>query len=151
LSESMSQQNSTMYRMHALNDASAAWDSLRQGEKMKNSTYLHKFKSVAQAYEQAGGFLGDARTKRFPTPDEREEYLAVRFLVRSDPKRYHGLVAHVMNQYTCGQNIYPTTLSKAYDMLVNYKPLVAPSTRRNNNGRRGDQNSGSGDSDSISS
>ena len=51
----------------------------------------------------------------------REEYLAILLLMKSDPKRYGTLVTDVENTYTRGQNGYPTTVSGAYDMLVNYK------------------------------
>ena len=40
---------------------------------------------------------------------------------KSDPKRYGTLVTDVENAYTCGQNRYPTTVSRAYDMLINFK------------------------------
>ena len=51
----------------------------------------------------------------------REEYLAVLLLTKSDPKRYGTLITDVENAYTRGQNGYPTTVSGAYDMLVNYR------------------------------
>eukprot|EP00523_Entomoneis_sp_CCMP467_P019032 CAMPEP_0168818854 /NCGR_PEP_ID=MMETSP0726-20121227/7975_1 /TAXON_ID=265536 /ORGANISM="Amphiprora sp., Strain CCMP467" /LENGTH=64 /DNA_ID=CAMNT_0008871201 /DNA_START=278 /DNA_END=472 /DNA_ORIENTATION=- len=56
--ESMSRENSTLEPEHALIDAVDAWHSLRQGKKMKNSRYLQRFKSVAQAYQHAEGIIG---------------------------------------------------------------------------------------------
>jgi len=35
--------------------------------------------------------------KKLPTDDAREKHIAIRFLVKSDPERYHSLVAHVTN------------------------------------------------------
>ena len=59
--------------------------------------------------------IRDAKT------EAREEYLAVMLLFKSDPKRYANLVADLENQHTRGQDGYPTTLSAAYDMLINYR------------------------------
>ena len=53
--------------------------------------------------------------------DAREKYIAVLLLTKSDPKRYASLVADIENQHTRGQDVYPTTVSGAYDVLVNYR------------------------------
>ena len=109
----------------------------RQSERMSNSDYLEKLCDLVEVYEQLSGEPGtskarfdsllidpeladdddiqDAKTKT------REEYLAVLLLTKSDPERYGSLVTDVENAYTRGQNGYPTTVSGAYDMLVNYK------------------------------
>jgi hypothetical protein len=50
----------------------------------------------------------------------REAYLAIRFLRRADPNRYGAMVADMENDYTRGYTGYPTTLVKAYDILINY-------------------------------
>ena len=50
-----------------------------------------------------------------------EEYLAVLFLRKSDPKRYGSLVSELQNNHTRGTDQYPMTISHAYDMLVNYR------------------------------
>ena len=109
----------------------------RQSERMSNSDYLEKLRDLVEVYEHLSGEPGiskaridsllidpeladnddrqDAKTKA------REEYLAVLLLTKSDPKRYGSLVTNVENVYTRGQNGYPTTVSGAYDMLINYK------------------------------
>ena len=53
--------------------------------------------------------------------EAQEEYLAVMLLYKSDPKRYASLMADIENQYTRGQDGYPSTLSAAQDMLINYR------------------------------
>jgi hypothetical protein len=50
----------------------------------------------------------------------REEYLAMRFFVHADPKRFGPLIANAQNDFVGGVDKYPKTISKAYDMLVNY-------------------------------
>jgi hypothetical protein len=51
----------------------------------------------------------------------KDEYIGVGLLIKSDPKRYNSsLMADLVNSYTRGQDVYPDTLTGAYDMLVNY-------------------------------
>ena len=59
--------------------------------------------------------------------DALEAYTALLLINKSDPKRYGDLINELSNQFTRGLNGYPDTVSKAFDMLVNYKP-----PRRNN-------------------
>ena len=100
---------------------------------MSNSEYLRKFKSLVDVFIHLGGEPGitegrvndhiaetgtgmqDARAA------VQEEYLAVRFLFRSDKRRYGSLLAELENDFTRGINAYPSTISGAYDMLVNYR------------------------------
>jgi hypothetical protein len=42
------------------------------------------------------------------------------FLLKSDLRRYASLVATIQNDYISRQDKYPKTLSRAYDMIVNY-------------------------------
>ena len=109
----------------------------RQSERMSNSDYLEKLRDLVEVYEHLGGEPGTSKARvdsllidpDLADEDERqeaktkarEEYLAVLLLTKSDPKRYATLVTNVENAYTRGQNGYPTTVSGAYDMLVNYK------------------------------
>jgi hypothetical protein len=46
------------------------------------------------------------------------------FLVNSDRAGYGSLVRDIENEYTQGSDTYPTTLSAAYDYLVNYWPTA---------------------------
>ena len=109
----------------------------RQSQRMSNSDYLEKLRDLVEVYEHLGGEPGTSKARvdsLLIDPDlvdvdkrqearikAREEYLAVLLLTKSDPKRYATLVTDVENAYTRGQNGYPTTVSGAYDMLVNYK------------------------------
>ena len=111
---------------------------------MSNSDYLEKLRELVEVYEHLGGEPGcsevrvnaqlidpemaDADEIRDAKIEAREEYLAVTLLFKSDPKRYANLVADIENQYTRGQDGYPSTLSAAYDMLINYR-IPASSTR----------------------
>ena len=48
--------------------------------------------------------------------------VAIAFLKGSDQKRYGGLWSELKNNYTRGQDHYPTNLTGAYNLLLNYKP-----------------------------
>ena len=129
---------------HALLEAELALHKFRQTERMSNSDYLEKLRELVEVYEHLGGEPGcsevrvnarlidpemaDADEIRDAKIEAREEYLAVTLLFKSDPKRHANLVADIENQYTRGQDGYPSTLSAAYNMLINYRN-PASSTR----------------------
>ena len=58
----------------------------------------------------------------------REEYLAMRFFVHAVSMRYGSLGANAQNDFVTGLDKYPKTVSKAYDMLMNF---VNPSKSHN--------------------
>ena len=123
---------------HSYAEAESDFVRFKQTEKMTNSDYLEKFKGLIAVYEHCGGEPGITalRIKLFvdtsePDADKAErearakaknEYIAVTFLLKSDTKRYGQLLRDLQNDYTpCGLAGYPTTLSEAYDILINYK------------------------------
>jgi hypothetical protein len=130
---------------HALVEAQDAFISFRQSSRMSNAAYFDKFKALLEVYQHLGGDVGvihapspefiNAADPDDPTDIElnaaraaaKEAYLATRFLAHCDLSRYGALIAEVENSHTRGVDSYPRTLTKAYDMLVNY---VNPS--RNN-------------------
>jgi len=141
----------TRQSMHNMQVAQNRFMSLQQTPRMSNSKYLELFQSHLAAYEHLGGGLGltDETVRTYAQPANanaitaaelqtakgraRDEYLGIRFLLQSDPNRYGGLVADVENGFTRGIKSYPETLTKAYDMLVNY---VDPSRTKRNNDRQ---------------
>ena len=50
----------------------------------------------------------------------REIYLLCSFVVASDPKRYGRLVEEMENDYTKGNNNYPTNIVIAYQLINEY-------------------------------
>ena len=134
---SMHNKATTKQITHSYAEAEADLIRFRQTDKMSNSDYLEKFKGLISVYEHCGGEPGvtGARIKSFQDPTEpdtdkaerearakaRNEYIAVSFLLKSDPKRYAQLVRDLQNDYTRGISGYPGTLTEAYDILVNYK------------------------------
>ena len=129
---------------HSLVDAQAALYTFRQKDNMSNHDFLQKFKGLVEVVEHLGGTLGvdEGRVSEFlndpdnananeiveATARARDDYLACLFITKSDPKRYGNLIADLENDYTRGIGArgdggYPDTLSKAYDMIVNYRTM----------------------------
>ena len=48
-------------------------------------------------------------------------YIALAFLMQSDMKRYKILVTDLVNAFTTGTDNYPSNLTAAYNLLINYK------------------------------
>ena len=63
-----------------------------------------------------------------PTTDEinkarvraQNEYLGILFIRKSDPKCCGQLIVELQNNHTCGTDQYPQTLTRGYELLVNY-------------------------------
>ena len=124
----------------SLQEAEEALFHFKQGEHMSNHEYLEKFRDIVKWVEHHGGEPGcqDSRVNPIlqwtamdpttPTTDEinkarvrvRNEYLGILFIRKSDPKRYGQLVAELQNNHTCGADQYPQTLTRGYELLVNY-------------------------------
>ena len=135
--QSLYQRATRRQETHALIEAEITLMRFRQSERMSNSDYLEKLRDLVEVYEHLGSEPGTSKARidsllidpelagdgdRLEAKTKaREEYLAVLLLAKSDPKRYGTLVTDVENAYTRGQNGYPTTVSRAYDMLVNYR------------------------------
>ena len=51
----------------------------------------------------------------------KDQFLAIMFLLNCDHNHYGNLVRDIENEYTHGTDTYPTSLSVAYDYLVNYR------------------------------
>ena len=135
--QSLYQRATRRQETHALIEAETNLMRFRQSERMSNSDYLEKLRDLVEVYDHLGGEPGTTKSRvdsLLIDPDladdnerqdakikARDEYLAVLLLTKSDPKRYGSLVTDVENAYTRGQDGYPTTVSGAYDMLVNYK------------------------------
>ena len=114
---------------------------------MTNPDYLDKFINLTEMAESYERTLHDAAVFKIAhhasdlrnTPEEnldedldedkrktinaaaREIYLSCAFVIASDPKRYGRLVKELKNDYTKGNNNYPTNMVKAYQLINEYK------------------------------
>jgi hypothetical protein len=124
--------------LHSLIDAQSKFYLFRQTARMSNAEYLGSFSALMDQITHLHGDFGiDHKfvTERIlldgddPTNVEvykdailrvHEEYLATKFLLHSDSRRYVSLIANLQNDFVGGIDKYLKNISKAYDMLVNF-------------------------------
>ena len=126
----------------SLHNAKTNFYHFRQGT-MTNPDYLDKFMNLTDMAESYKGTLHDAavfkisllasKVRNMPEVDldkderliinsiEREIYLSCMFVIASDPKRYGRLVEELENDYTKGNNNYPTNMVKSCQLINEYK------------------------------
>jgi hypothetical protein len=131
----------------SLDDAWSSYYSCRQGNKQTLHDYLKEYQGWVQVLEHYGAALGaagpyqdavrdnvmeetpgltDQEYKKRTVIAAKKKYVAIGFLKRADRKRYGGLWSNLENLYTRGEDQYPTDLTGAYNLLLNYKaPLPA--------------------------
>ena len=119
-----------------MDDAKALLYTNKQVHDESNANYLTKFKDMCQVIEHYGGSLCDDQAlidkelvnlviPAYATDEEKEEYrsealmlakkkaLAMAFLKRSDKARYIQFLTDLKNQYSCGTDQYPETVTEA--------------------------------------
>ena len=73
--------------------------------------------------------------------EEKEKFLAICFILRSDPERYKVLLNDLRRSANLGRDEYPETLTEAFDLLVResgeYDTVRPPSNRYRGRGGRG--------------
>ena len=134
----------------SLLDARARFLSCKQEQHQSADEYLERLKGFADTIEYHGGTIAESHTLIPEQTDEgtmrdentrkamaRDRTLAVALIRGADPTRYGTLIADLSNQFAMGINNYPSDITSAYSLLVNYK---TPSNARvrnadhNNNG-----------------
>ena len=114
-----------------------AYYHYRQGPDTSLSKYLEDFQGLIDVLEHYGGSIGHddglVAVTQGGTPEKkkqasRNKAVALAFLRQADRKRFGALWADLENQFSRGNDQYPTDLTAAYSMLVNYKP--APSQHK---------------------
>jgi len=129
----------------SLDDARTTYYAYTQGAKDSISSYLEHFCSLVEVLEHYGGAIGkdpglldataavsadaDDATKRLKIA--RDRTLALAFLKRADCCCFGTLWADLENQFSQGNDQYPTNLTAAYSLLVNFKPPKRDKPRRN--------------------
>jgi hypothetical protein len=127
----------------SLHDAWSNYYSYRQATDQTLHEYLKDFQALVQVLEHYGAALGAegpyqdsvkkqvmADTPNLSTAEYQQRFVAVAkkksvaiaFLKGADRKRYGGLWSELENNYTRGLDHYPTDLTGAYNLLLNYKP-----------------------------
>ena len=101
---------------------------LKQQQHETNDTYLTRFKSMIETLKIAGGehvlvspILLEktiANTSAAEIRAEKEKFMAVCFLLRSDETRYKTLLDYLKRSSNLGRDEYHVTLTEAFDLLV---------------------------------
>lgn len=112
---------------------------------MDNGTFLKTYKTLIEAVDHLGGDFGvhrpfiekqvkddgldpkDSALYETHKKESKEEFIAKHFILKADPKQFGTRVAALPNDYVSGKDMNPKTLTKAYDMVVNY---VNPNKRK---------------------
>jgi hypothetical protein len=135
------------YHPQALHQAKKRFYLFNQGKEMPTAKFLISFRILVSAIEECGGEIGhdpgainkamegrdvdpaqattDETTLARKTANER--HLAVAMLSTCDNSRYGKLTKDLENDFTKGTNLYPKTITEAYNLIVNYwqsKPSV---------------------------
>ena len=132
----MVHKTTTRHEGYSLIEALENLGRFRQGEKMNVEDYRDRLISLIDIYKDLGGEPGIQKklvSKYGSEASALEAYTALLLIKKSDPKRYGDLQNDLANDFTRGLDGYPDTISKAYDMLANYRPLKRNNNTNNNN------------------
>ena len=73
--------------------------------------------------------------------EEKEKFMAICFILRSDPDRYNVLLQYLERSANLGRDEYPKTLTEAFGLLVResgeYDTVRSASNRYRSRGGRG--------------
>lgn len=117
----------------SLDDARTSYYAYKQTPDESLAEYLDHFRSRVDVLEHFGGQLGEdpkflpASIRRSTTDPKKlaklscDYTLAVSFLKRADRRRFGPLWSSLENQFSLGNDQYPTDLTAAYSVLVSYK------------------------------
>ena len=139
----MTQRQTRKHPVHNIVDNEKTVLNFKQGCGMSDNDYYQRFQDAVDVAERAGGAVGVQEDRIIaelehlaldpdvPTEEERsratqiarDKYLAVLFLLNSDKRRYGTLVTNISNEFVRGNDTYPTTLTGAYDYIVNYTEI----------------------------
>ena len=139
----MMQRQTRKHPIHNIVDNEKTVLNFKQGRRMSDNDYYQRFQDAVDVTEHAGGAVGVQEDRIIaelehvaldpdvPTEEERtratqiarDKYLAVLFLLNSDKRRYGALITNISNEFVCGNDTYPTTLTGAYDYIVNYTEI----------------------------
>jgi len=127
--------------MHSLIEARQGFYSFCQSNRMSTAEFLRIYQGLVDNIVHLDGNFGTDEAvirKRILAGNQdpnnqttwdtmktivREKYLAINLFLIANPKRYGVLLANTQNNYVSDVDKYPKTLSKSYDMLVNYVNL----------------------------
>ena len=125
----------TKYGFISIMDARANFLNCQQGQDQTAEDYLEQVRSWADAIEYHGGSVSESYELIDADPGDggalntieerkqmaRDRTLAAAVIRGADPTRYGTLITELANQFAMGKNDYPSDITAAYSMLVNYR------------------------------
>ena len=141
------------YPFGAVYYANKRFYNYKQGTDETNNEHYEKFNNLVSVVDSYGGLLGhesilisdDEEFSNLSQNDQKqkanidaanarnkEKFLSFCLIAKADPVRYGDLKTNLENEYTKGNNQYPTTLTKALQLLTNYKSDKKKFNKNNN-------------------
>jgi hypothetical protein len=142
----------TRYIFISLHDAWSSFYKFHQGPHQSLHEYLKDYQSLVQVLEHYGAAIGadgpyiesvktklkvmhglsgdasDAETlHKMAVTATKQQTVAIAFMKGADKRRYGALWSDLENQYSRGIDQFPTDLTSAYNLLLNWK--AAPDLR----------------------
>ena len=127
----------------SLDDAWSEYYGYKQGHEQSLHDYFKDFRGLVQVLEHYGAAIGaegpyqdsikeqilkdnskissEECTKKAVTM-AKDKSTAIGFLKWADKKKYGALWSELENNFTRGLDHYPTDLTAAFNLLLNYKP-----------------------------
>jgi hypothetical protein len=153
--------NTSVY--DSLDEAKRRFYLYKQGDEEPNAKHLQNFKTMVEVIEHFGGnifrddaliaiekekdikagsipLLGEKELQVHYQKKVRDKMMGTAFLKRANGKRYDPFLLSIRDQFAFGINVYPTSLTAAYELLENY----TSSRRHSRNDTRGRGYSGRG-------
>jgi hypothetical protein len=121
------------YKPLAIDDAIVKYAMFKQGKTTTPAEFLEQFRNHVNVLEAVGATIGPhagvlasiTQGTREPNVVDRavarEQSMAVAFINKVDRTRYGKLLEDLQNNYLMGQNNYPTNLTEAYNLVVNWR------------------------------
>ena len=132
---------SQKYLPQAIHEAKRRFYMLQQGRHTTTIQYLEQFQNTLDVLKHCGGTIGDdpglgkfiiegkGMDPLSATDAEmanaqaigQESYIAMAFIMGSDRVRFGKLLENMENDFIQGRATFPTTLTTAYNLLINWK------------------------------
>jgi Reverse transcriptase (RNA-dependent DNA polymerase)/Zinc knuckle len=129
--------SSERYTYAALYDAELKYLLCKQKDNESTFDYLERFRTTCEVFEHYGGIIGGGKAANDAVESDAsivlsaaerqkkaaDNTMAYVFLRNADPARYQSLVVDLENQYTRGNNQFPSDLPTAYTLLSKYRTV----------------------------
>jgi hypothetical protein len=122
-----------LFKPLAIDNAIVKYVMLKQGKHTTPADFLEQFRNNLNVLDAVGATIGphagilasytggEREANVVDKAAAREQSIAVAFLNKVDKTRYGRMLEDLKNSYLLGQNNYPTNLTDAYNLVVNWQ------------------------------